>query len=436
MRSISLLHAFCVAALLAGILPQSLKAEELHPAKVHNHAKCVYNLGSVLTLSDAIQNALDYSLRLKSATAAVEAARGAEDQAGYRPNPEIGFEAENVAGSGDFGGIDSADFTYSLTQTIEIGGKRSARRSAAKAARGATYEALMVERLNLEHGVRIAYWDTLAEDEAVSIAVQQEQLAKDVLDTVSKQVQTAKEPEIQLTRAEVAYITSVLARERKERELEIAKERLVKLLGISALNNSLDHANFYELKAPAPIESYRANLAHIPDMRQFSYIKMEKESLLDLERVQAIPDPDFSLGIRDFRESGDQAFVFSVSFPIPVFDQNKGNIAKARAEVVQTASDARQAELALELQLTENWGQWSTYYSEAQRLKTELLPSAERAFELAHAGYVEGKFSYYEVLDAQSTLFDARLQYYDLLKLYHTARANVERLTTVTQKEQ
>ena len=434
MRETSLLCAFCVAvALLAGVLPQSLRADEPHLLEVHKHEKCIYSSGSMLTLSDAIQNALDNSPRIKSAAAVAEAAKGAENQAGHRPNPEVAFEMENVAGSGSFGGTDSAEFTYSLTQTVEIGGKRAARINAAKAARGAAAKALAAERLNLERDVRIAYLNILAEDEAVSLAVRQEQLARHVLDTVSEQVRAAAKPEIQLSKAEVAYVTSVIARERKEHELEIAKERLAKLLGVSALNSSLDRADFFEFKAPDSIEGYRANLARIPDMRRFSYMKTEKESLLDLERALAIPDPDFSLGVRDFRESGDQSFVFSVSFPIPVFNQNKGNVARARAEVVQAASDARQAELILELQLMQNWTQWNTSYSEAQRLKTELLPSAKKAFELARAGYAKGRFSYYEILDAQRTLFDAMSQYYDSLKLYHTARANVKRLTAVAQ---
>ena len=42
----------------------------------------------------------------------------------------------------------------------------------------------MAERLNIKREVRIAYCDTLAKDEAVRLAVEQEQLAKDVLDTV------------------------------------------------------------------------------------------------------------------------------------------------------------------------------------------------------------------------------------------------------------
>lgn len=433
---LSRLCVFCIFVLLAGILSQPLRAEEPHSPEVHKHAECIYNAGSVLTLSDAIQNALDYSPRLKSAAAGVEAAKGAENQAGYLPNPEIGLEAGNIAGSGEFGGTDSGEFTYSLTQTVEIGGKRSARRNAAKAARGVAGMALMAERLNIKRDVRIAYCDALAKDEAVKLAVEQEHLAKDVLDTVSEQVQAAEELEIQLSKAEVAYATSVIMRERKEHELKVAKEKLAKLLGTSALNSSLDHAHFFELKAPGSVENYRVNLDRIPDMQRFSHIKTEKESLLDFERALAIPDPNFSLGVRDFKESGDQAFVFSVSFSIPVFNQNRGNVARARAEARQAANDARQAKLILEQQLTESWEQWGTYYSEARRLRTELLPSAEKAFELARIGFAEGRFSYHEVLDAQRTLFDAKSQYYDSLRRYHTARANVERLTSVMGEEQ
>ncbi len=428
---LSRLFVFSAAALLAGVLSQPLRAEEPHSPEAHKHTECVYNTGSVLTLSDAIQSALNYSPRLRSAAADVEAAKGAENQAGYLPNPVVEFEAGNVAGSGGFGGTESAELTYSLTQTVEIGGKRSARRNAAKAILGAAGTALMAEQLNIKRDVRIAYCNALAKDEAVNLAVEEEQLARDVLRAVSEQVQAAAEPEIQLSKAEVAYATSVIARERKEHELKIAKEKLTKLLGAFTLDNSLDHAHFFELKPPGSIESYRANLARIPDIRRFFHVKMEKESLLDLERARAIPDPNFSLGVRDFKESDDQAFVFSVSLSIPVFNRNRGNVARAHAEARQAANDARQAKLILEQELTENWEQWSTYYSEAQRLRTELLPSAEKAFELARIGFAKGRFSYHEVLDAQRTLFDAKSQYYDSLRRYHTARANVERLGTV-----
>lgn len=403
-------------------------AEETHSSHEHNYVGSVYNNGPVLTLSEAIERAINSSLRMKSVTSRFNASKGAEEQSGSWLNPEIGFEAENIAGSGQFSGTDSAEYTYEISLKVEIGGKRAARKNAAQALRKAVSKEVLAEKLNLERDVYIAYSEVLAEAESVKLAHDQKQLAKGVLIIVSKRVEAAAELEIQQSKAEVAYATSIIALEQKEQQLRVAKEKLARLWGASKLDVSLDHAHFFDLQAPA-LYSYQEKLQRIPDIQRLTYLKEEKESLLNLERAMVIPDPDFSLGVRDFRESGDQAFLFSVSLPIPVFNQNRGNIAKARAEVVQAISDARQAELMLEQELIKNWQQWNTSFSEAKRLKTKLLPAAEKAFQLSRDGYEKGKFSYLEVLDAQRTLFNARAQFHSALKRYHRSRANVKRLT-------
>lgn len=431
MQKTNLLRALCVCGLLGSTaLSQPTWAAEPHGSDAHKYEDSIYNNGPVVTLDDAIKKALDASPRLKSATAGLEAAKGAEDQAGAWLNPKLGFEAENVAGGGQFSGTNAAEYTYGLSQTIEIGGKRSARQGAAKAMREATQTGVLAERLNLERDIHIAYSGVLAEAEALKLAIDQEELAKGVLATVSERVDAAAEPEIQRSKAEVAYATSVIARQQEEKQLKVAKEKLARLWGTSKLDVSLDHSHFFELQAPGAFHTYREKLDQIPDMQRLSFMQAEKESLLDLEKAQVIPDPTFSLGVRDFRDSGDQAFVLGVSLPIPVLNQNSGNVAKAHAEVTQIESDARQAELMLGQQLTENWQEWNTAYGEATRMQAKLLPAAEKAFKLARAGYEKGKFPYLEVLDAQRTLFNARAQYHDSLIRYHTARANVERLTS------
>ncbi len=429
-------HGKLKTVLLAGVMALSQvtpsHAREPHGSEAHNYADSIYKNGPLITLDDAVKKAIEASPRLKSVSAGLEAAKGAEEQAGYWPNPEIGFEAENIAGGGAYSGTDSAEYTYGLNQKVEIGGKRSARKGAATAAREAATTELLAERMNLERDIHIAYSDVLAEAEALKLAIDQEELAKGVLATVSERVDAAAEPEIQRSKAEVAHATSVIARQQEERQLKVAKERLARLWGSSTFDVSLDHSHFFELQAPEAFHTYREKLDRIPDLQRLAYVTAEKESLLELEQAQVIPDPNFSLGVRDFRDSGDQAFMFGVSLPIPVFNQNSGNVAKARAEVSQAENDGRQAELMLEQQLTENWQHWNTAYSEAERMQTTLLPAAEKAFRLARSGYEKGKFPYLEVLDAQRTLFEARAQYHDSLKRYHSARANVERLTNPT----
>jgi len=71
--------------------------------------------------------------RLIGPRAEADAARALVDQARLRPNPEIAFEAENIAGSGAFSGLQATEYTLSLSQRLELGGKRGARVRAAQA---------------------------------------------------------------------------------------------------------------------------------------------------------------------------------------------------------------------------------------------------------------------------------------------------------------
>ena len=422
-------------ALMAGVvcISQALPALAEDPHSADEHA--IYKDAPIIKLEEAIAKAIEASPRLQSSKAGLAAAKGAEQQAKYWPNPELEFEAENVSGDGQYSGTDSAEYTYSLSQKVEIGGKRSSRKSVAKAARQAANVALYAQRLNLMRDVHIAYANVLAESEALELATQQENLAREVLDTVSKRVEAAREPEIQKSKAEVAYETSVISREQKKRQLNVSEKKLAQLLGESSLNASLDHSHFFELEAPVPIEKYQEKLRNAPEILLASHIENEKESLLSLEKANALPDPSLNAGVRDFRENGRQAFLFSVSFPIPVWNLNQGNIAKASAQLNQAKSNGRQAQLMLEQNLIENWQYWQISYLEATSLRKRILPAAENAFNLAWEGYEKGKFPYLEVLDAQRTLFKAREQYHESLKNYHASRANVERLAAITHNE-
>ena len=67
-------------------------------------------------------------------------------------------------------------------------------------------------------------------------------------------------------------------------------------------------------------------------------------------------------------------------------------------------------------------------FSAAETLKNQVLPGAQKAFDLINEGYRFGKFGFLNVLDSQRTLFQAKAQYLSSLTAYHKAVADVERL--------
>lgn len=410
------------------LLAQANDAHPPKPATVHHEAHNPAVKGA-LTLKYAVDRALADSPRLNSYISAMMASKGQRRQAGALPNPEIGVEAENIAGQGPYRGTDSAEFTYGVSQLIEVGGKRSARQEAASREYEITRFDYQAARLDLIRDVTIAYAEAVAAQEEVKLAEEQKKLAGEVLQSVANRVAAAAEPLIQKSKAEVALATSEIEFSKATRGLEIAKKKLASLWGQNGDGFTVDAADFFTIQSSAILSDATRGLTATPDIARLDAELARAKATFVLERANAIPDPTISVGVRDFRETSDQAFVVGVSLPIPVFNLNRGNIEKARHEVSKTDSDRQAAVLTLSNELTRAAQELQTAYDEAESLKATILPAAEKAFSLSRQGYQVGRFPYLEVLDAQRTLFEAKSQYIAALKTYHTRRAEVERLT-------
>ena len=81
-----------------------------------------------LTLVEAIQKAIAASPKLQAAEFGIAAASGTQQQAELYPNPEASFGIENIGSTGNLNGNDVIQTTVGVSQLIEMGGKRSARR--------------------------------------------------------------------------------------------------------------------------------------------------------------------------------------------------------------------------------------------------------------------------------------------------------------------
>jgi cobalt-zinc-cadmium efflux system outer membrane protein len=321
--------------------------------------------------------------------------------------------------------------TVGVTQLIELGGKRGSRMDIADQGLTLSKLGLEAERLNLIRDVTVAFVEVAASEEHLKIVGEQRDLAEDVFGEVSKRVSVAREPAIQQNKAEVTRATARIAYETAEREVTQAKRKLVSLWGGNAEPVVLDTGALFELKEPPPAPALESSLSQNPDLTRWDAEVKRSQASYDLERANAIPDPRISAGMRDFRESGDKAFVAGLSIPIPIFNMNRGNIEKARHNITKAESDAQTTKLQLGADLNQRYQEMNIAYIQAESLEHKIIPAAEKSFRLSRAGYREGKFAFLEVLDAERTLFDAKEQRVTALKNYHVSRAEVERLTAV-----
>jgi cobalt-zinc-cadmium efflux system outer membrane protein len=352
-------------------------------------------------------------------------------QAGLPPNPEMGVEVENVAGSGDFQGVDGAEVTVGLSQVIELAGKRRKRTHVAALERDLAAWDYETARLDVLTQVAQAFADVLRVQERLAVDADLVRLAEQIYRIVAERVKAGKVSPLEATRARVALATSRIARQRVQRELTAAKERLAATWGgtratFERVTGDLETLN------PIPSAAVVAQrIVQNPDIARWATAMARRHAAVTLAEANRTPDPTLGAGVRYFNnvdEADAHALLLAVSVPLPVFDRNQGNILEARYQLARTEVERRAAAVRVQTALAETHAALSEAFSEASTLRDEVLPGAQQAFDAAREGYRQGKFQFLEVLDAQRTLFEARGQYVEALSTYHKAVAALERL--------
>lgn len=385
----------------------------------------------VLSLHEAVKTALEKSPVMGSKVARTQAFKAATSKAGALPNPELSVEADNIGGDGPYKDFNGAEITYGISQLVELPGKRSGRSDVAGSAEQKSVHERNAARLDIIRDVVIAYASVVAAEENLNILKEERGLASNVYESVAAKVDAGKEPPIQKNKAAIELSSSDIAVERAERSLQTVRGTLVNIMGGGATIFSVSADTLPAMQRPQGIASYAAMLDTTPDMMVVDADIRSAQSNLSLEKANTVPDPTINVGVRDFREDDEQAFLAGVSFPLPVFDANRAGVRRAGHEYNAAMFDKMQAKLSAETELAHSYEGFANAYREHQVLKETVLPGAKEAFDVAREGYTAGKFGYLEVLDAQRTLFEARKQSIQTLLDYYRELAVIDRLTAV-----
>jgi cobalt-zinc-cadmium efflux system outer membrane protein len=362
-----------------------------------------------LTLEQALTLAGATAPTLQAATAGVRAAEAGRTVAGYRPNPTIVAETENVAGSGQYRGVRSAETTAGLAFPIELGGKRSARIAVANAIGDRARIGTALAGADLRLTITQLYIEAASAERRIVTAREQAGIAREALRAAGVRVQAGRASPLEQQRADVLRINAETAVERAQRLAEVARDNLARRIG-QPLTGPLDLAWFDRVEGYGPTRPIEpaGTLALAAARADVT----TAEAQVRLARSQRIPDVTLSASARRLEATNDVAAVFGVSIPFPVFNNGRAAISQARAQSDQADALRRAAEL-----------------DSAQAIASAEAEVANAATS-ARNGYREGKFGQLDLLDAERTLSETRTAAIDALAAYHDAQARRDRLTT------
>ena len=393
-----------------------------------------------LTMRDALGRALAANPRLTAAERDVGIATGLKVQAGAVPNPNLSFELDNALGSGPFKGLQSAETTLQLSQLVELGGKREARLAAGDAGIGTAVWQKRATRLEVLSETAIAFITVVSAERRIQIFDEQISGLDQLIPLLQKRVQEGASSPAETLRAQIAVDSFRVDRERAKTQLATARRDLAILMGDSVPHFGAAVGRLTVIGRPPSFRSVVGAIEANPQLMRWTAVSAQRNADLILARLKRIPDVQISAGWRHFQETvefsggqpvqfnNDNAVRLGVSVPLPVFDQNTGNIIAAEDALAKTGAERATNKLVLISVAGRAYDAVNGSLAELKLLRTSIIPNARSALETIQSGYLQGRFTLLELLDVRGSVLQALLREQEALQNFHIAVATIEGL--------
>lgn len=374
-----------------------------------------------LTLDATIERAVSTSPDVVAGEATIDGARAEIDQAGVRPNPTLGVEAENFAGTGGFSVLEQPEVTVTYEQRIERGGKREARLAYASRGLDLAEAQARLRRLELAQQVQRAFIDVQIADQLEWIAARRLETERELQTEALRRVRRYKDPLFVETRALARVTSAELALEQAQARSVAARDLLASYWGGDGQGLEIEGG----IERPTGVSSTLAEAD--ADVRQAAIARASAEVVL--EQSRASQDYTVGGGLRFMRETNDVALVAGISIPLGRFDRNEGKIARAQAERRRLEAEAEADRLARQRRLAALRGAADAAARRADGLMHDVYPQTVKTLEQVREGYNRGGFRFSDVQDAADAIVEVQQQWADAMNTYRDAQSEIDRLT-------
>ncbi len=345
-------------------------------------------------------------------------------------NPQLGVMKDDIP-TGTLGPGQGMMTEYSITQDImnpvklNLMGKMAA--SDAAMSKGNYLD----KRLQAYIDAKQAYYDLLYASQALAIGRENQQLMGQLAELAQVNYATGMVPLQDTLRAQTEYsqmTTDLVSMAGME---AVAKAKLNVIMGRPA---DTEVAVAEEFNAPPPnfdlAALQAAALSDKPALQGMNSQVAMAESGVQLAKKQAnLPDIQLSIGYKDYRgDMTEDTWKVGVMLMLPVWGgKNQADIRAANANLEASKASLENmknmAGLDVQMALTDA----KTAWSQIDLYKNTLVPQAEQSYEAAVVAYTNGKADFMAVLDAVTTLKNAKLGYYKAKIDYEKAAASVEK---------
>jgi cobalt-zinc-cadmium efflux system outer membrane protein len=388
-------------------------------------------------LADFERLALERNPTLKQAFAQFDAVRSRSFQAGLYPNPVIGYLQDQI-GSFSESRPTSNGFAVNgkpspgdnvggfVQQEIVTAGKlRLSRAKFAEEANAAQWQ-LVAQQLRVLNGIRVHYFEVVADQRQVAIHGDLVRLNDEAVRTTSDLLNVGQANEPDLLQARVEARRSRVAWRNAENHYRSSWESLVSVVGAPELRPvPLDERPLEAEAVPLDFEAIMTDLLQRSPEIQAALSEIRRDQIMvRRERVEPVPNI-FVQAVTGYNyEFGVQTAGVQVGIRLPIFNRNQGTVREAMADLSRDQSEYQRIALSLRQRLADASNRYHDALQSVQDFRSETLPLARRAYEVQTANFRARRAAWPQVLVVQRTYIELNRQYVE--SLLELRRAEVE----------
>lgn len=373
---------------------------------------------STLSLKEARQRALARNWDLLSARSDLEVATAQQQTSKEFPNPGLALGASKILSEGSpaspllgNGFSNRYDSNASLSQLLELGGKRSHRQASAQAGLQAADFRIRDAQRTLEGTVIKGFVAAvLAQDNA-----QQMERTADSL-TRSAGIAAKRYEAGDISQAEKSQVE--IAAQRFSEDARLARTAAIQArINLDVLLGDPKPAGAWtpkesleDLEPLFKALGSSGDASSRPDIEAAEAQVRKSQEELALQKAQVVPDLTVSFSyVHQPPDQGGNLMGVGVGFTLPLWNRNQGAIAGARAAETQAKRDRARAEARARSEQMAARVSYEAALLRARNYRSELLPSSEKVRESVSFAYERGAASFLELLEAQRSATEIRI---------------------------
>jgi len=384
----------------------------------------------MIALEELQQMALQNNPTFAQSAANIQAAEGRKKQSGLYPNPTVGYQGEQIRG-GSFHGGEQGFF---VQQDIVMGGKLGLNRKIFDQELKQAETESEEQKLRVVTNVRMSYIQVLAAQQTLELRQNLSKLADDAVETSHQLANVGQADAPDVLESEVEAQQAQLAVTMAEQNQQRVWKALAAVVGnprlpLMKLEGKLEDTppvNADDLVEKIVNESPAVRIAELGVKRaEAALARAKREPIPDVQLRGGMQQNGELLSAPSGKAVGLQGFA-DVGVRIPIFNRNQGNIATAKADAERTKREVERVKLVLRERAASVVQTYTFSQTAVERYKNQMIPRAQKAYEMYTKKYQEMAAAYPQVLISQRTLMQLEVSYITALENFATSSLSLQ----------